>query len=141
MKKHVFLIIFSLALIFSYCSKKGTESTAEEDKITIEVLVKESGVPAENLFVIVVSKVQEAVKNFGARENDEVISYEVTQTDQSTTSSYGKVLFTYVNKSLPDRGGIIIETITIKRMNDVLYEDLEEKFIEKGESLKLEYDI
>ena len=141
MKKLVFLIIFSLVLIFSYCSKKGTESTAEEDKITIEVLVKESGIPAENLFVIVVSKVQESVKNFGARENDEVISYEVTQTDQLTTSSYGKVLFTYVNKSLPDRGGIIIETITIKRMNDVLYEDLEEKFIEKGESLKLEYDI
>jgi len=130
------------AIIFSYCSKNSSGSEDVEDKIIVEVTVLEDGTPAENIFVEIESKVQETVKNFGANPTeDQVKSYETTQIDRETTNSKGKVTFNYMNKSLPTKGGIIINKITLKRINTVLEEDTQERFIKKGETEKLSYDI
>ncbi|MFC1724339.1 hypothetical protein ACFL4T_01840 [candidate division KSB1 bacterium] len=137
--RYFLILLLSLALVFTFCSKKSTDSTEEEDKITLEITVKENGAAVQNLFVIVEAKVQESVKN--RAEGDEVISYETTQTDQITTTVYGKATFNYSNKSLPNDGGIFITKVTIKRLNDVLLEDDVEKFIESGNSLSLDYEL
>ena len=137
--RYFLILLLSLAMVFTFCSKNSTDSNGEEDKITLEITVKENGSPVQNIFVIVEAKVQETVKN--RAEGDEVISYETTQEDQITTTVYGKATFTYVDKSLPNEGGIIIMGITIKRVNDVLLEDTEERFIAKGNSLSLEFEI
>ena len=137
--KKLLVILLSLFLAFSFCKKSGSDADDEGDNITVEVTVKENGQPVANLFVIITAKVQETVKN--RAEGDEVISYETTAENQQTTTTYGKATFNYVDKSLPERGGIVIEKVTIKRLNDIVHEDTEEKFIKKNGSLNLEYEI
>ena len=139
MKKNTVFILLSFALVLSFCSKKSTDSGTEEDKISIEVLVTENGVPASNLFVVIDSKVQETVK--GTVEDVDNVSYESSQTDQLVTNTYGKAVFNYQDKSLPRIGGIQIEKVTIKRQNDVLIEDNEERIVKKGTTLNLEYEL
>ena len=139
MKKSVFTFVLSFALIFNFCGKKGTDSQVEEDRISVEVMVTENGVPAQNLFVIVKARVQDFIYT-----HDDVstqVSVEKIQEDQITTNNYGKAVFSYENKTIPDIGGIVIEQVTIKRLNDILLEDDEEKFAEKGTTLKIEYEL
>ena len=139
MRKSVFIFFLSFALIFNICGKKGTDSQEEEDKISVEVIVTEDGVPVQNLFVIVKAKIQ------GFIYTHEDVSTQTSvvniQEDQLTTNNYGKAVFNYENKTIPDIGGIVIEQVTIKRLNDLLLEDNEEKFAEKGTTLKLEYEL
>ena len=142
MKKIILMIILSSALILAFCSKKSSEPE-EEDIIKIEVLVKENGSPAQNIYVIIDARVEETVKQIdtGNINADSVTGYEATQTDQVLTNQYGKANFSYRNKSLPDIGGIKITKITIKRMNDILIEDDELRILESGTNLDLEYEI
>lgn len=139
MKRILLLVIFCLVLSCVFCKKKSTDTDTVEDIIKVEVTVKENGIAVENIFVIIDSKVQESVK--GTVDDVDVVSYETSQNDQITTNSSGIASFTYRNKSLPDRGGIVIEKVTIKRLSTVLSEDTQERFIKKGETLKLSYDI
>ena len=140
MKKSLVLISIFL-LVFCFCKKKSSDADVEEDKIVVEVLVKENGSPVQNIFEEITAKVQEAVKNFGAQPDDEVISYEVTESNSLTTNQYGKATFNYNNKSLPDRGGIVVDKVVIKRLSTVVYEDDVDKFVKKGATLNLEYEI
>lgn len=140
MKKVIFILILNISLIITFCSKKSTDSNTEEDNITVEILVTENGSPVQNLFIIVAAKVQESVRHRDS-EIRSVVSYAVTQEDQVTTNSYGKAVFNYTDKSLPEEGGIYIENVTIKRLNDVIFEDTEEKFVKKGEKKTFEYNL
>lgn len=139
--KKVLTIILAFLLVFCFCKKKSTDSEVEEDKIVVEVLVKENGSPVQNMFVEISAKVQEAVKNFGAQPDDEVISYEVTETNSIATNQYGKATFSYNNKSLPDRGGIVIDKVVIKQMSTEVHQDDIDKFVKKGATLNLEYEL
>jgi len=137
--KKLLISLISVLLIFTFCGKNSTDSNNEEDIIKLEILVKENDTPQENLFIEVTATVQESVKN--RAEGDEVISYPTTVVNNETTNSYGKAIFTYENKSLPNDGGIYIEKVVIKRINTVLITDEEEKFIKKGKAKILEYDL
>ena len=136
MKKTFFLLLW-VALIFNSCSKDSTDAEPVEDVVKIEVLVRENGSPTENIFVIIDATVTDPVRVRSVG----VVDYETTQTDQLTTNVYGKVTFSYRDKSIPDRNGIIVLKVTIKKLSSVMLEDTEEKFVEKGKTLKLEYDI
>ena len=142
MKKFSLILIFSVVLVLSFCSKKGSDPE-EEDIIKIEVLVKENSSPAQNIYVIIDARVEETVKQIdtGNINADSVTGYEATQTDQVLTNQYGKANFSYRNKSLPDLGGIKITKITIKRMNETLIEDDELRILKSGANLNLEYEI
>ena len=140
MRKITFSLLLCFAVILIFYCKKSTETEPEEDIIKIEVLVRENGIPTPNLFVIIEARVQESVRS-RTDEIRRVISYEITQEDQLTTNNYGKAIIEYRDKSIPERNGIVVEKVTIKKLSTVMLEDFEEKFVEKGTTLNLEYDI
>lgn len=137
MKKITLLTVLILVLTFNYCSKKGTDAETVEDIVKIEVLVRENGTPAENIFVIIEATVTDPVRVRGVG----VVDYETTESNQLTTNAHGKVTFTYEDKSIPDRNGIVVLKVTIKKLSEMVHEDSVEKLAEKGKTLKLEYDI
>lgn len=142
MRYRIFLIILTIIISLSFCSKKSTDPIVE-DNISIEIVVLENGLPAANLFVFIEAKVKESVKSIdtGNIDADKVEDLEATQTDQLSTNQYGKAVFSYKNKSLSTPGGIYIEKITIKRGTEILYEDSESKFVRKNESKTFQYEI
>ena len=137
MKNSVLFLVFLAILIFSFCKKDSARSEPEEDIIKVEVLIRENGSPAQNIFVIIDATVTEPVRVRAVR----VIAYEISQTDQETTNSYGKAIFTYRDQSIPAIDAIKVEKVTIKKLNDIMLEDAEQKIVEIGETLQLEYDI
>ncbi|MFC1724069.1 hypothetical protein ACFL4T_00475 [candidate division KSB1 bacterium] len=137
MKKTAIFIILVSTLIFAFCKKDSTSSEPEEDIIKVEVLVRENGVPAQNIFVIIDATVTEPVRVRAVG----MIAYEISQTDQETTNSYGKANFTYEDQSIPEIDAIRVEKVTIKKLNTVMAEDSVQKVVEIGETLKLEYDF
>jgi len=139
MKNLLIITTLAILLMILFCKKNSTDNETIDDKIRVEVLVTEDGSPVENIFVEITAKVQESVK--GIVDDIDVKSYESTDVDKLTTNSYGKAVFSYINKSLPDRGGILIVKVRIMKLNTVLKEDTEQKFVKKGETKKLEYSI
>ena len=136
MKRVCLLVLFTI-LFFSFCKKDSTSSEPEEDIIKVEVLVRENGSPAQNIFVIIDATVTEPVRVRAVG----VVAYEISQTDQETTNSYGKAIFTYRDQSIPEIDAIKVEKVTIKKLNDIIHEDAEQRIVAIGETLKLEYDI
>ena len=137
MKKSILVLILLPVLFLTYCKKESTSSEPEEDIIKVEVLVRENGNPTQNIFVIIDATVTEPVRVRAVG----VIAYEISQTDQETTNSYGKAIFTYRDQSIPEIDAIKVEKVTIKKLNEIMLEDAEQKIVEIGETLKLEYDI
>lgn len=138
MKKY---LIYILAfLLFIFCGKKST-APSNEDNIKLEITVLENGTPAGNLYVTVFAMVKLIHLNQMQSGDIASIALVETQEDQQITNPYGKVNFSYVDKSLPDENGIIIKKIVLSRLSEELYVDDEEKFIKKNESLKLTIDL
>jgi len=138
MKKLTFIII---GLLLFACSKDSTEP-AEEDNINLEILVKENKTPVPNIYVEVSALVKLIHLNQNSITGDvESVALTETQVDKEMTNTYGKVNFNYKNKSLPNRNGIIIEKVSLKKFSKEILADSTEKFIEKGGSLNLSYNI
>jgi len=139
MKKTVVFALF-LILAFSFCKKNSTESDkSTEDKITIEVCVKENGEAVPALFVEVDATVGECIGDEESPEwNTERLPTQDTQ--EEITNKYGLATFVYENKSLADKT-IVITEIRILQTGNLIHKDSEDKVIPTNTKKRFEYDI
>lgn len=135
-----FLIYNLTFLLVIFCGKKSTEPS-NEDSIKLEITVMENDSPRENIYVTVFAMVKLIHLNQTQSGDIASIALVETQEDQQITNLYGKVQFSYKDKSLPEENGIIIKKIVLSRLSEELYVDSVEKFIKKNESLKLTVEL
>lgn len=138
---NIFLILF---LISASCKKNSSDSddgnNESGDVINVQVKVLENGTPAENIFVFLTATEQQS--NYGIQGQDwHTASYTTSQTYEDNTNNYGIAEFRFENKSISERGGIVITKVTMKRGFDILHEDTEEKFVSKNTDLNLQYEL
>jgi len=135
-----------LDLLFLFCSKNSTANNEDKnsdnssDIINIEIKVLENGNPVENIFVEIDVLVQESTYNQQGADW-ETRAYTTTKTYDDITDKYGVVNYRFENKSVADKGGIVLSRVTISRGFQVVFEKEENRLIKKNNNLKLEYEI
>ena len=117
MKKILFLLaVFTLFL--PSCKKNSSNSEPKkEDKITVEILVTESGVPKPGIVVEITATIGEISVDFAPgfeiNENERFLT---TKTEDGVTLQNGIAKFVYTDNSMPDDNKIII-TIKLSPLN------------------------
>ena len=142
--KYIKVLFLAIPLIL-FCGKKSTDNDESnndsEDVINVNVKVIEDGQPAENIFVEIEALIQ--LSTYGLQDGSdwETTSYTTTEAFEDLTDSYGIAKFRFENQSVPDRGGIVVSKVTIKKGFQVVLEDTEERFVRKNTDLDIELTI
>ncbi|MFC1724341.1 hypothetical protein ACFL4T_01850 [candidate division KSB1 bacterium] len=145
MKFNSIKILFLVIPLILFCGKKSTDNDDSNgntaDVVNVSVKVYENGQPAADIFVVIEAMIQ--LSTYGLQDGSdwETTSYTTTQAFEDLTNNYGIAEFRFENQSVPDRGGIVISKVTIKRGFEVILEDTEEKFVRKNNNLDIEYTL
>ena len=138
--KKLLISVFIIFIVFTFCKKSGTDSeTNTEDKITVEIYVTENGEPRSAIYVEVTATVAAWVLNESAAEyNNERLP--TSETEERITNQYGLATFSYNDQSLAD-GTIVITDVKLYRQGSVIFEDSEEKTVNKNTTERFSYEI
>jgi len=138
--KKLGVVFLSLILLFNFCKKNNSEPTVE-DKINVEITVNKDGEPVQGYYVTIYTLVKKYTLSRVEGSQTQGDFYTETEDETKLTNRYGKVTYSYVDKSVPEYDGVVVKKVEISYMNDLVYTDDEDKVVKKGKTLKLEYDI
>ena len=118
-------------------SKSGYILIPVGDTIRVNVYVMTVNPLPEGSKVILLARVKKNV-NF---TNDENFTWSMTQSFEEVIDSNGTAEFRFINKSIPDIGGIVISKITFNDGSTDIYESPNEYTVLTGQTKATEYFI
>ena len=141
--KRLLILLAAVSLLIPSCKKNSSNSEPKkEDKITVEILVTENGVPKPGIMVEITASIGEISVDFAPgfeiNENERFLT---TKTEDGVTLQNGIAKFVYTDNSMPDDNKILITSIKIVKSGSTVVEDYDEKEVLTNTTARFEYDI